>query len=128
MVDKVIPTAMRSAPEVDEFTVAGLAEKPSLLIRPPGIAGCYAWMECQLEEELEGKSHVLIVGKVLRLEVVDEVILPDGSLDLEKAKPLMITGNKKGMNFSTVVGIDRFEPFAGMFPDSQDPLAKKYEG
>jgi flavin reductase (DIM6/NTAB) family NADH-FMN oxidoreductase RutF len=127
MVDKVITTARSSAPEVDEFTVAGLDEKPSALIEPPGIAGCYAWMECRLEEEFEGKSHVLIVGKVLRLEVVDEVMLPDGSLDLDKARPLMMTGNKKGMNFSTVVGIDRFEPFSAMFRDSRDPLAKKYE-
>lgn len=127
MMDKVMPTAIRSSPEVDEFVVAGLDEKPSVLVKPPGIAGCYGWMECELEEEFEGKSHVLIVGKVMRLEVLDEVILPDGSLDLDKAKPLMITGNKKGMNFSTVVSVDRFEPFSAMFPDGSDPLAKKYQ-
>lgn len=127
MVDKVMPTAIRSAPDVDEFIVAGLDEKPSVSIRPPGIAGCYAWMECVLEEEFLGKSHVLITGRVVRLEVADEVILPDGSLDLDKAKPLMITGNRKGMNFSTVVSIDRFEPFSAMFPDGSDPLEEKYK-
>lgn len=127
LVDKVIPTAMRSGPEVDEFCLAGLEEKPSVSIKPPGIAGCYAWMECELQEEFEGKSHVLILGKVLRLEVVDELIRPDGSLDIEKAKPLMMTGSKKGMHFSTVTGIDRFEPFSAMFPDAGDSLAGKYE-
>ena len=127
MVDKVIPTAMRSSPEVDEFVFAGLDEKPSIAVRPPGIAGCYAWMECELDEELERKTFVLIVGKVLRLEVDDDVMLQDGSLDLKKARPLMMTGSKTGMHFSTTVGIERFEPFSAMFPDAQDPLAEKYK-
>ena len=126
LVDKVIPTATRSAPETDEFVEAGLDEKPSVIVKPPGIAGCYAWLECQLEEEVERKSFVLMVGKVLRLEVIDEVMRPDGSLDVNEAKPLMMTGSLTGMHFSTVVGIDRFEPFAAMFPDGRDPLAKNY--
>jgi hypothetical protein len=32
MVAKTIPTAVRSGHEVDEFTVAGLDEKPSVFI------------------------------------------------------------------------------------------------
>ena len=52
---------------------------------------------------------------------------PDGSLDIEKAKPLMMTGSKKGMHFSTPVEIDRYEPFSAMFPEKRDPLAGKYE-
>lgn len=127
MVDKVIPTAIRSLPEADEFAIAGLEEKPSAVIKAPGIAGCYAWMECELKEEQEGKSHVLVVGKVLRLEVDDDVLRTDGSLDLAKAKPLMITGSTKGMYFSTPVEIGRFEPFSAMFSDGRDPLAAEYE-
>lgn len=127
MVDKVIPTAMRSGPEVDEFVAAGLDERPSVIVKPPGIAGCYAWLECELEEELDRRAFVLILGKVLRLEVDDRVLLPDGSLDLNEAKPLMMTGSKTGMHFSTAVGIDRFELFSAMFPDAQDPLAEKYQ-
>ena len=49
LVDKVIPTAMRTTPDADEFVLADLEEKPSVLIKPPGIAGCYSWMECRLE-------------------------------------------------------------------------------
>ena len=36
---KVIDTAKFSPPETDEFILAGLEEKPSELIRAPGIAG-----------------------------------------------------------------------------------------
>jgi len=127
MKDKVIPTAKFSPPEADEFEIAGLDEKPSVIIRPPGIAGCYGWMECELYKEYEETDYVLIMGKVLRLEVADEFLMPDGSLDVQKAKPLMMTGSKTGMHFCTVTDIGEFEPFGAMFPDGKDPLAKKFD-
>ncbi len=127
LADKVIPTARYSPPEADEFLLAGLEEKPSVQIKPPGIKGCYAWMECRLFKEYVETQYVLIMGQVVHLEVADEVYLPDGSLDLEKAKPLMITGSNQGMKYCTAAAIGRFEPFGAMFPDGQDPLADKYK-
>lgn len=118
LVDKVIPTGRFSSPEVDEFELAGLEEKPSVLVKAPGIAGCYAWMECELHKEYEEEEYVLIVGKVVRLEVSDDVLGPDGSIDIAKAKPLMLTASKKGYNFSTLFSIDRFEPFSAIYPSS----------
>lgn len=126
LADKVMPTAKYSPPEADEFLLAGLAEKPSTLIRTPGIAGCYAWMECTLHKEYEEPDHVLIVGKVLRLEVSDDALTPDGTLDVEKARPLMMIGGKKGMSYCTIKDIDKFEPFGAMFPNGRDPLVKMY--
>lgn len=58
MADKVIPTAKFSSPEVDEFEVAGLDEKRSTIVKAPGIAGCYAWLECELHEEYEEEDYV----------------------------------------------------------------------
>ncbi|HTX43476.1 MAG TPA: flavin reductase family protein, partial [Methanocella sp.] len=57
MIDKVIPTAKYSPPEADEFTLAGLDEKPSVVVRPPGIKGCYAWMECKLDKMFEETQY-----------------------------------------------------------------------
>ena len=127
MQDKVIPTARYSAPEVDEFEEAGLDEKASQLVKPPGIAGCYAWMECELVKELEEDRYALIVGKVLRLEVADEALKPDGSLDVERARPLLITGSHKGMHFCTLQDLGVSEAFSAMFPDGKDPFEKKSE-
>ncbi|MGD9210101.1 MAG: flavin reductase family protein [Desulfobacteraceae bacterium] len=124
--DKVIPTAKYSSPETDEFDLAGLTEKPSEVIDTPGILGSYAWMECQLVKEYQEDNYILIMGKVLRLEVIDEVLNKDGSLDLTKARPLMMTGSGKGMHFSSVVDIDYFESFGAMFPDGKDPLSNNY--
>jgi flavin reductase (DIM6/NTAB) family NADH-FMN oxidoreductase RutF len=123
---KVIPTARYSPPEADEFELAGLEEKPSAAIRAPGIAGSYAWMECELFKEYIESAYVLIMGKVLRLEVADHVLTSDGDLDIEKARPLMMTGSKKGMHFCTLRQTGDFEPFGAMFPDGRDPLAEKY--
>jgi hypothetical protein len=67
------------------------------------------------------------MGKVVRLEVADEVLTDDGDLDAAKARPLMMTGSRKGMHFCTVKDLDRFEPFSAMFPDGPDPLGKKYQ-
>ena len=126
LADKVVPTARFSPPDADEFELAGLLEKRSVEVKAPGIIGCYAWMECRLTREYEEEQYVLIMGQVVRLEVADAVYLPDGSLDLEKARPLMMTGSKQGMKFCTAASVDRFEPFGAMFPDGKDPLAAKY--
>jgi len=122
---KVIPTARYSPPEADEFELAGLAEKPSTAVRAPGIAGSYAWMECELFKEYAENAYALIMGKVLRLEV-DDHVLTDGDLDIEKARPLMMIGSKKGMHFCTLRPTGAFEPFGAMFPDGKDPLSGKY--
>lgn len=124
--DKVIPTAKYSLPEEDEFLLADLSEKPSETIRAPGIAGSYGWMECELYKEYVEPNYTLIMGKVLRLEVADEFLTPDGSLDLQKARPLMMTGNRSGMHFSTLESLDHFESFGSMFPDGKDPLKQAY--
>jgi flavin reductase (DIM6/NTAB) family NADH-FMN oxidoreductase RutF len=123
---KVIPTARYSAPEEDEFLLAGLEEKPSSLVKAPGIAGCYAWMECELFKAYEEEKHVLLLGRVLRLEADDRVMTGEGALDLTKARPLMMTGSRKGMHFCIPTDLDQHEPFEAMFPDGKDPLAKMY--
>ncbi len=127
MADAVIPTARFSPPEADEFELAGLTARPSVEIAAPGIAGCYGWMECRLDKLYEEKAYVLIIGKVVRLEVDDAVLGEDGALDLERARPLMMTGSRQGMHFCTAAAIGRFEPFGAMAPNGRDPLASLYE-
>jgi flavin reductase (DIM6/NTAB) family NADH-FMN oxidoreductase RutF len=128
LADKVIPTARFTPPEVDEFIEANLHEKPSVSIKAPGIAGCYAWMECELYKEYEESDYTLVMGKVLRLEVDDGCLTSGGTLDIKKAQPLMMIGSKRGMHFCTTADIERFEPFGAMFPNGKDPMAEKYNG
>lgn len=126
MKDKVIPTAKNVAPEVDEFELAGLEERPSKRVRPPGVAGCYAWMECECVQLYEEDKYVLIMGKVLHLEVRDDVLDLEGDMDVDKAKPLLITGKKGAMNYCTAVDLGSQDSFAAMFNNGEDPFADKY--
>jgi flavin reductase (DIM6/NTAB) family NADH-FMN oxidoreductase RutF len=128
LIDKIIPTARYSPPEADEFTLAGLEEKPSVVVKPPGIKGCYGWMECKLDKIFEEIQYILIMGKVVHLEVLDDICRPDGSLDVGKAKPLIMTGSDTAMHYCTVADTGRIDLFGAMFPDGKDPMAKMYEG
>ena len=125
--DKVIPTAKFIPADQDEFEFAGLEEKSSKNISAPGIEGCYAWMECELFKLYEESSYILIMGKVVHLEVADEVYGEDGLCNVSKARPLMMMGADNGMHFCTVEEIGKFEPFGAMFPKGNDPLAKMYK-
>lgn len=127
MKDQVILTAKNLPPEVDEFALAGLEEKPSQSVLPPGIAGCYAWMECECVQLYEEEKYVLIMGKVVRLEVSDEVLDGEGNLDVAKAQPLLMTGKKGVMNYCTAVELGSQDLMADMFSDGQDPFADKYQ-
>lgn len=132
MVEKVIPTASHVPPEIDEFELAGLEEKPSAKVTVPGIRGCYAWMECKLHRIYEDTymevPYLLIVGKVVHLEVDDRIYnRNDGSWDTEAARPLMMVESDRGMHFCTVTDLEYFEPYGAMFPDGKDPLSWMYK-
>ena len=103
-----------------------MRRRPSEKIKAPGIAGSYAWMECELFKLYEESQYILVMGKVIRFEVADAMLTEEGDLDVSKARPLMMTGTRKGMNFCTVTDIGAFEPFAAMFPDGKDPLSGIY--
>lgn len=107
-VDKIVPTAKQYPPEVDEFLMAGLEEKPSCVVRPPGIKGCYAWMECELVQQIVEEKYVLLIGRVVHLEVSEGAVNERGLFDITKTKPLMISGLGKDQKFSTLDDIDKF--------------------
>jgi len=83
---------------VNEIEKAGLTEIPSTKVSAPRIAECAAHMECKVFWIKEAGDHHLIVGEVLKVHV-NENILKEGLLDVEKVKPILHLG---GTNF--VVG------------------------
>jgi len=127
LIPAVIPSARFSPPEADEFELAGLEEKPSVVVKPPGIKGCYAWMECTLDKLFEEERYILIMGKVVHLEIDDAACRPDGSLDVETAQPLFMTGSNAAMHYCTVTDTGKSDSFGAMFPDRKDPLEKMYK-
>lgn len=77
---------------VSEIKESGLTEVSSKEVKAPRIGECISWFECELEWEKEAGDHVVIVGRVVKAEVREE-LFKEGRFDLVSAKPLMhITG------------------------------------
>ena len=75
------------APTADEFVRAGLSKVPSLDVSPPGVATSPARLECVLEDvRAFGNCH-LVVGRVLRVHVDDE-LWHDGRVDVAALDPV----------------------------------------
>ena len=67
MAEEVEICARSFPPEVDEFEEAGLSPHPSTKVAPPGIAGCVAWMECELGRGDPPGEVLLIFWRVVCL-------------------------------------------------------------
>ena len=84
--------------DVNEIEKADLTQIPSKKVLPPKIKECIASIECKVRWTKKAGDHDIIVGESLYVEV-QENILKEGLLDVEKAKPVLHLG---GINF--VVG------------------------
>jgi len=115
MEDAVMITARNYPPEVSEFQEAGLKERPSAKVKPPGIEGCLAWAECTLVEEIARDKFVLIVGKVVHLEADDRFFNAQGAMDFEKARPLGVMLGHSGMHFTRPASTGRYAEYKEMF-------------
>lgn len=109
-------------PDVDEFEAAGLAKVPSLVVAPPRVAASPVQFECRHLQTLripgngDMGSADIVLGRVVQIHIRDEVLTPDGRLDIEKIKPLARLGY---FNYTYVD--KQFE----MLPPGNDPRRLK---
>jgi flavin reductase (DIM6/NTAB) family NADH-FMN oxidoreductase RutF len=111
---EVMVCARNYPPEVDEFAESHLTPRPSKSVKPPGIEGCIAWMECRLVEEIRRDKYVLVIGKVEHLEGNDRYFTPDGEMD-PAAHPLCMVCGNTGMHFAYPEPTGHFAAYAEMF-------------
>ena len=82
---------------VNEMELAGLTAEPSALVKPPRVAEAQIHLECEFFQEIElpctldNSINRTILGKVLGVHINDAV-LSDGLVDLDKIKPLARLG------------------------------------
>jgi len=117
MEEAVMICARNFPPEVDEFKEAGLATRPSVAVKPPGIEGCLAWAECAVEEEIAREKFVLIIGKVVHLEADDRFFSDADGMDYERAMPLCSMGGPNGMKFVRPVSTGKGDRYASMLSE-----------
>ena len=78
--------------QTDKFTAYGIHKDPSLKTGVPVLTDAYAAFECKLVDDLEFSDHRLVIGQVVAVHYCEEVLLPDGSLDLSKVSPVLYMG------------------------------------
>jgi flavin reductase (DIM6/NTAB) family NADH-FMN oxidoreductase RutF len=61
-----------SGRNVDKFALCGLKKEEAKTIDCPRIAEAQAYLECEVEREIEFGDHILFVGKVTHAEVKSE--------------------------------------------------------
>lgn len=82
------------APGVSEFQEAGLAALPSTDVAPPRVAGAPAALEARVTQlvPIEGSTYTMILGRVLRVHIREDLLAPDGLVDAERFAPIARLG------------------------------------
>ena len=83
--------------EVDEFALAGLETEPSRLVKPPRVKGAPAHLECTWLKTVELPSddpdslNAIVLGTVVGIHI-DDSIITDGMIDMDKFRPVARLG------------------------------------
>jgi len=81
-------------PEADEFEKAGLTPAPCEVVGAPRVGEAGVSMECVLDRVLELGSDHLVLGRMVRFHVRDELYTESGRIDVAKLQPLgRLAGN-----------------------------------
>jgi flavin reductase (DIM6/NTAB) family NADH-FMN oxidoreductase RutF len=111
--DAVVLTSAIEDVGVDEMAQAGLTPIASTLIKPPRVAECPISMECKhyqttvLPSDTPNLYNSVVVGRVLGIHISDDIILPDGKLDMVKARPLARMGY---LDYTSVTDVFELRP------------------
>ncbi len=91
-------SAMALPHGVDEFDHAGVTKAPSLLSGCMRVAESPCHFECRYMTTLRLPGHTevgtvdIVIGEVARIHIRDDVILPNGKLDILKIRPIARMG------------------------------------
>jgi flavin reductase (DIM6/NTAB) family NADH-FMN oxidoreductase RutF len=94
---------------VDEFDLAGVTKTPSMESAVSRVAESPCHFECRYLQTIRlpgaGAGAVdMVIGEVVRIHIADDVIRPDGKLDIAKIRPIARMGY-----FDYIVVDDVFE-------------------
>jgi flavin reductase (DIM6/NTAB) family NADH-FMN oxidoreductase RutF len=85
--EEMVATSRAYPPGVSEVEEVGLTVASSEVVAPPRIADSPVAFECEVERVIDFGGTSMIVGRVVRLHLADEV-LADGLVDFKKLRPL----------------------------------------
>lgn len=119
-------SAAEVPPEVDEFELAGVTRAPSVRVKACRVAESPVQFECRYYQTIRlpgngpmGTVHV-VIGRVVLVHIKDDVIRPDGRLDILKIRPLARLGY---YDYTTVDSL-----FELVIPGQNEELLRGLEG
>ena len=93
LAEKMVQSSANYSAEQSEFVEAGLTPLASSMIAPPRVAESQVSMECKLFQVVDLGSNKLVLGRIICMHV-DDAILRDGMVDIEKLKPVARLGGE----------------------------------
>lgn len=81
--------------ETNKIEAARLTTFPAQRVDAPLIEGCLAWIECGVEQVVRFGDHDLFVGRVLRVQALDEAYAGTWKLASEEYSPLVYLGGQR---------------------------------
>ena len=126
--DAVNRSAAEVPPEVDEFELAGVTKVPSVRVEPYRVAESPIQFECRYHETIrlpgngpKGKGSIdVVIGRVVLVHIRDDVIRPDGRIDIARIRPLARLGY---YDYTSVESI-----FEMVIPGNNEALLAGLEG
>jgi len=106
----MVASSVEIAPDVNEFELTGLETAPSVVVKPPRVAGSSIHFECTVKQIIEignqpgGGSVVL--GEIVHLHVDERVLIGEDKIDLAALRPI---GRLAGSAYVRVTDIFEIE-------------------
>jgi flavin reductase (DIM6/NTAB) family NADH-FMN oxidoreductase RutF len=119
-------SAAEVPPNVDEFELAGVTKIAAAVVKPAMVGESPVHFECTYHQTLRlpGNGPMgtvdVVIGRVIRIHIRDDVITADGRLDLLKIRPLARLGYYE---YTTVDSI-----FTMVIPGDNELLLSGLEG
>ncbi len=91
-------TSQLVSPGTDEAALAGLEMIPSRIVSPPRVAASPVHLECRFHDALalpgnaSDQVHHVVIGRVVGVHIRDDVLTPEGKLDVLKIRPIARLG------------------------------------
>ena len=81
--------------DTNKLEASGLELFRGLNIEAPLIEGCLAWIECGLQDVIRVSEHTLFVGRVVRVQALDEAYAQAWKLEERRYSPLTYIGGTR---------------------------------
>ena len=94
MAEAMIVTAADWPRDVNEFEVGNLKSVPSMDVKPPRVVSAPVAMECKVTQiiPVEGSTNVMVLGRVVRFHVREDLLRPNGLVNTVEMKPIARLG------------------------------------